>query len=197
MPMASALTAKLENDTLVSLALSVAAVAASGPHAFCKEAAKHIKLIAGQGVDGDAHEGAFVQHLYDKARDPDRPNLRQVHLLEMELLQDLKMQGFDIEPGQLGENVTTRGLRLVDLGAGSIARLGPSAIIKITGLREPYAKIDRLHQGLRRAVTARDRGFSFMKRAVMAVVVANGIVRAGDAIRIIDAKRPKTALQLI
>ena len=177
---------------------SVATVAASGRHVFCKEArAKHVTLIAGIGVEGDAHAGASVQHLYDKARDPDRPNLRQVHLVESELLQDLNSQGFNIEPGQLGENVTTRGLSLVDLGAGTIVQLGPRAVIKITGLREPCVKIDRLRQGLRRAVTARDRGFSFMKRAVMAVVVADGVVHAGDTISIIDAKRPKTALQLV
>jgi hypothetical protein len=85
---------------------SVATVAASGRHVFCKEArAKHVTLIAGIGVEGDAHAGASVQHLYDKARDPDRPNLRQVHLVESELLQELNSQGFNIESGQLGENV--------------------------------------------------------------------------------------------
>ena len=182
---------------MILQAPSVAAVAASGRHAFCKEAGKHITLIAGLGVEGDAHAGASVQHLYDKVRDPDRPNLRQVHLVESELLQDLNGQGFNIDPGQLGENVTTRGIRLVDLGAGAMVRLGPRAVIKITGLREPCVKIDRLRQGLRQAVTARDRGFSFMKRAIMAVVVADGVVHAGDTISVIEAQRPKNALQLV
>jgi MOSC domain-containing protein YiiM len=125
-----------------------------------------------------------VQHLYDKAKDPARPNLRQVHLIEEELIEHLQTFGFDIKAGELGENVTTRNLNLVELIAGTRMKLGKNAVLEITGLRAPCIKIERFKKGLRRAVTANHGGYVYMKSAVMAVVIEGGTVRVGDGIEV-------------
>ena len=122
---------------------SVVAVSAAKKHGFSKAPTNNITLLAGLGVAGDAHCGANVQHLYDKARNPARPNLRQVHLIEQELLDQLKEDGYAVGPGQFGENVTTRHLNLLELEVGTVLRLGENAQVRITGLREPCVKISR------------------------------------------------------
>jgi MOSC domain-containing protein YiiM len=167
----------------------VAAVAASGRHGFRKEVCPTITLVQGFGVEGDAHGGATVQHLYDKAKEPYRPNLRQVHLVEEELILELNALGFCVAAGDLGENITTRYVRLAELDTGAVLELGSRARIQITGLRSPCVKIERLETGLRRAVTRTSTGPAAVKRAVMAVVVASGTVSAGDAIRIVEQMR--------
>jgi MOSC domain-containing protein YiiM len=167
----------------------VAAVAASSRHGFRKEVCRGITLVKGFGVEGDAHGGATVQHLYDKRRDPFRPNLRQVHLMEEELILELNALGFSVAAGELGENITTRHVRLASLDAGTVLEVGSRARIQITGLRSPCVKIERLEPGLRRAVTDTSNGPAAVKRAVMAVVVASGMVSAGDVIRIVERKR--------
>jgi MOSC domain-containing protein YiiM len=167
----------------------VAAVAASGRHGFRKEVCPAITLVQGVGVDGDAHAGATVQHLYDKAKEPFRPNLRQVHLVEEELILELNALRFWVAAGDLGENITTRHIRLAELETGVVLELGSRARIQITGLRSPCVKIERLQPGLRRAVTRTSAGRAAVTRAVMAVVVASGTVAAGDAIRIVNQTR--------
>lgn len=162
----------------------VAAVAAAKEHGFVKAAVNSINLIAGQGVQGDAHCGCQVQHLYDQAKDPGRPNLRQVHLIEEELIEYLQTLGFDIGSGELGENIRTRNVSLVDLDLGTRLNLGDDAVVEVTGLRTPCFKIDRFKRGLRRAVTAHRGGHSYVKAAAMAVVIESGAVGAGDPIAV-------------
>jgi MOSC domain-containing protein YiiM len=162
----------------------VAAVSASKKHDFTKESRENVVLLSGLGVVGDAHCGARVQHLYDMARHPTRPNLRQVHLLEHELLDELQRLAFDAKAGALGENITTRNLPLLELKAGSLLQVGTDAILRVTGLRTPCVKIGRLGKGQQAAVTMRGDKFAFMKGAVMAVVIAGGKVSPGNAIRV-------------
>ena len=162
----------------------VAAVAAAEKHTFSKEATSTITLMLGLGVQGDAHCGACVQHLYDKARDPARPNLRQVHLVEQELIKQVRTLGFNIGPGQFGENITTCHLSLTELEGGTVLQLGTDALIQITGLREPCVKIDHLQKGLRKAITANRNGQAYMQGAVMGVVIASGTISVGDVIRL-------------
>jgi MOSC domain-containing protein YiiM len=140
--------------------------------------------LEGRGVEGDAHCGANVQHLYDRTRDPARINLRQVHLVEQELLEELTKLDFNVSPGQLGENVITRHIDLLRLEAGTILKLGTRALVRITGLREPCVKLDRFRKGLRKILTARRDGYVFMRGAVMAVVVGSGDVCMGDPIHV-------------
>ena len=166
------------------MAASVVAVHRSSSHSFSKFAEDEgITLLAGLGVEGDAHAGRTVQHRSRVARDASAPNLRQVHLLHAELFDELIAAGFAVWPGELGENVTTRGVDLLGLPTGTRLRLGAQAVVELTGLRNPCAQIDRFQAGLTAAVLARDaQGELVRKAGVMAVVVRGGIVRAGDGI---------------
>lgn len=154
-------------------------------HHFSKTPALSIRLLAGLGVEGDGHMGAAVKHRFDRRRDPTMPNLRQVHLIAAELLDDLNGRGFAVAPGDLGENVTTAGLDLLALPEGTRLRLGGAAVIALTGLRAPCVLMDRFQQGLKAATSSRDAaGAVICKAGVMAVVVTDGEVAAGDAITV-------------
>ena len=161
----------------------VAAVAADARHRFSKQRRPSIRLIAGLGVAGDAHAGVTVQHRSRVAIDPTAPNLRQVHLLAAELLDDLAAQGFALAPADLGENVTTRGIDLLALPRGTLLRLGHAAVVEITGLRNPCAQIEAFRTDLLARVVRRSDDGGIVRRAgVMAIVHEGGPVRPGDAI---------------
>ena len=161
----------------------VLAVARSPRHGFSKTSALAIRLVAGLGVEGDAHAGETVKHRSRVARDPSQPNLRQVHLIHAELFEELAGQGFRVGPGDIGENVTTRGLDLLALSEGTYLRLGPDAVVEVTGLRNPCLQLDRFSPGLMQACLGRDaEGRPVRKAGVMAVVLASGEVAPGDRI---------------
>jgi MOSC domain-containing protein YiiM len=163
----------------------VHAVSRSGDHRFSKQAETEITLLAGLGVEGDAHLGVTVQHLSRVRVDPTQPNLRQVHLIHAELFDELADKGFAVSPAELGENVTTRGVDLLALPRGALLRLGQRAVVEVTGLRNPCAQIERHRPGLLAAVLGRTAEGELVRKAgVMAVVVAGGTVRPGDAIGI-------------
>jgi MOSC domain-containing protein YiiM len=163
----------------------VRAVHASRDHSFSKYAEEGITLVAGLGVQGDAHAGATVKHRSRVRRDPTQPNLRQVHLIHAELFDELLAKGFAVWPGELGENVTTEGVDLLALSAGTRLRLGADAVVELTGLRNPCAQIDRFQAGLTAAVLDRAADGSLVRKAgVMAIVLHGGPVRPGDAIAI-------------
>jgi MOSC domain-containing protein YiiM len=163
----------------------VTAVSRSAGHTLAKPNADRIRLLAGLGVEGDAHSGATVKHRSRVLRDPSQPNLRQVHLIHAELHDTLREQGFAVSAGQMGENVTTRGVDLLGLPTGARLRLGDTAIVEITGLRNPCAQLDRIHPGLMAATLERAQDGSLVRKAgIMAVVLAGGDVRPGDSIRI-------------
>lgn len=167
----------------------VLAVHARAVHAFSKDAQPRIELLPGAGVAGDAHCGETVRHRSRVARDPTQPNLRQVHLLHAELLEDLQDRGFDVRPGQLGENLTTSGLPLLALSQGTLLAIGPQAVVRVTGLRNPCAQIESFRPGLLAAVLDRAADGSLVRKAgIMGVVVAGGPVHPGDTIAI--AERP-------
>lgn len=162
---------------------TVTAVSAQREHTMSKPNRDCIRLRNGLGVDGDAHRGRTVQHLSRVARDPTQPNLRQVHLLHAELHDDLRERGFDLAAGQLGENVTTRGLDLLALPVGTLLRLGPTAVVEVTGLRNPCRQLEGISPGLMAAVLRQDPDGRVVRLAgVMAVVRAGGKVRPGDLI---------------
>ena len=163
----------------------VVAVAACAAHDFSKSRRDGVRLVAGLGVDGDAHAGTTVKHRSRVRRDPTQPNLRQVHLMHAELLDELAAAGFRVEPGDMGENVTTRGLDLLGLPEGSRLRLGASAVVELTGLRNPCYQLDNFLPGLMAATLGRDADGNLVRKAgVMAVVLAGGEVRPGDAISV-------------
>lgn len=163
--------------------VSIVAVARDGEHRFSKGPVDRIVLLKGLGVEGDAHAGRTVQHRSRVRADPTAPNLRQVHLLAAELLAELALQGFDVAPGRLGENVTTVGVDLLGLPRGTLLHLGPAAVVEVTGLRNPCAQIDALQPGLLRLVLSRGPDGELVRRAgVMGVVVRSGAVAPGDAL---------------
>jgi len=163
----------------------IAAVARRGPRAFGKEVCAEIRLVAGFGVEGDVHAGATVRHRSRMARTPDLPNLRQVHLIHAELHEALAGVGFTVGPGEMGENVTTRGVPLLDLPSGTRLRLGGEAVVELTGLRNPCPQLDGFQRGLRAAVLDRDAAGNLVRKAgVMAVVVTGGTLRAGDPVAV-------------
>jgi hypothetical protein len=163
----------------------VLAVHLAAEHVFSKEPVEVVTLRTGLGVLGDAHSGATVQHLSRMRRTPEAPNLRQVHLVGVELLDELTHRGFNVRPGSIGENVTTRGIDLLDLPTGARLDLGADAAIELTGLRNPCVQLDRYQDGLMRAVLDRDPAGELIRRAgVMAVVLRDGVVRSGDAIAV-------------
>lgn len=164
---------------------TIVALASDSTHRFSKRPRESIRLIAGLGVEGDAHAGVTVQHLSRIAKDPTVPNLRQVHLIHAELFDELAARGFTVAPGQLGENVTTRGIDLLGLSRGTRLRLGSDALIEITGLRNPCLQINGIASGLMEAVLDRAADGSLVRKCgVMAVVVAGGDVRVGDRIEL-------------
>src|SRR5687767_1730492 len=126
----------------------VEAVHRSASHTLKKSGQLCIRLLAGLGVEGDAHSGATVKHRSRVARDPSQPNLRQVHLIHSELHDELKIAGFAVSAGQMGENVTTCGIDLLALPTGTRLQLGESAVVQVTGLRNPCAQLDRIEPGL-------------------------------------------------
>lgn len=163
----------------------VVAVSRSSAHTFSKETEESIRLVAGLGVEGDAHSGVTVQHRSRVARDPTQPNLRQVHLIHAELHAELRASGFDVAAGRMGENVTTRGIDLLGLPIGARLLLGEAAVVEVTGLRNPCAQLDRFRQGLMAAVLGRDEQGGLVRRSgVMAIVLTGGTVQAGDPIRV-------------
>ncbi len=167
-------------------------------HGFSKLPRLSILLVAGLGVDGDAHMGAKVKHRYDMARDPTKPNLRQVHLIQAELFEELAEAGFSVAPGDLGENITTRGINLLALSPGTLLALGSDAVVEITGLREPCVLIDRFQNGLMKACLGRDADGSLIRKTgVMAVVRSSGEVGVGDSIRVMLPEKPHRRLECI
>ena len=164
---------------------TVVAVALDGEHRFSKQPQREVRLVEGLGVEGDAHAGATVQHRSRVRRDPTQPNLRQVHLVAAELLDELRGGGFALQPGEIGENVTTRGVDLLGLPTGALLRLGATAVVEVTGLRNPCRQLDDHAAGLTAAVLDVDEHGELVRRAgVMGVVRSDGVVRAGDPVSV-------------
>jgi len=177
---------------------TVVAVSCSARHTFSKLTQLSIRLLAGLGVEGDAHMGETVKHRSRAARDPTQPNLRQVHLMHAELHEELHAAGFSVSPGQMGENVTTRGVDLLALPTGTRLHLGDTAVVEVTGLRNPCVQIDRFQCGLLAAVLGRDEhGNVIGKAGVMGIVLNGGEVRPGDPIQVELPLNPHRPLEQV
>ncbi|MEM7346687.1 MAG: MOSC domain-containing protein [Chloroflexota bacterium] len=174
----------------------VTAVSSSASHSFSKSNAASIQLLAGLGVEGDAHAGKTVKHRSRVARDPTQPNLRQIHLVHAELHDELREAGFDILAGDMGENVTTRGVDLLGLPTGSRLQLGDEAIIEVTGLRNPCHQLDSFQAGLMAATLDKDEDGNLIRKAgVMGVILTGGEVKPGDAIQVTLPEQPHEGLK--
>lgn len=163
---------------------TVTAVSSNGSYSFTKPNRESITLLAGLGVEGDVHAGATVKHRFRMRKDPSQVNLRQVHLIHEELFDELREAGFAVAAGELGENVSTRGVDLLGLPTGALLRLGDEAVVEVTGLRNPCAQIDDFQKGLLKQVVGRGEGGAVHKSGVMSVVRVGGVVRPGDSIEV-------------
>ncbi|GAC1312861.1 MAG: MOSC domain-containing protein [Acidimicrobiales bacterium] len=176
----------------------VTSVSQDGAHRFSKPTRPSILLRAGFGVEGDAHAGALVRHRSRRAKHPDEPNLRQVHLVASELHDELRRRGFTVGPGEMGENVTTAGIDLLAVPQGTRLTLGSTAVVEITGLRNPCAQLDRFQSGLMEAVLERTPDGEIVRKAgVMAIVVESGEVRLGDPISMLLPPGPQVPLRCV
>jgi MOSC domain-containing protein YiiM len=177
---------------------SVVAVSKDGQHRFSKQPCEQITLLQGIGVEGDAHAGIAVQHLHHVAQDPTQPNLRQVHLLPREFFDEAREEGYELAPGDLGENVLTQGLDLVGLSRDTLLHIGFEAVVRITGLRNPCAQIDRFRKGLLKvALGCTQDGQVVRKAGIMGVVTTGGIIRPGDTIEVELPVPPHHALERV
>lgn len=174
----------------------VVAVARNNEHRFSKTGVDEIRVVAGLGVEDDAHQGITVKHRSRVTKDPTQPNLRQVHLIHAELLDELRGKGFTVGPADLGENVTTRGIDLLGLPRGTLLLIGENVVLEITGLRNPCIQIERFQPGLLAAVLDRSPDGRLIRKAgVMAVVRVGGQIRVGDAVNNHAPQGPHLSLE--
>ena len=164
---------------------SVIAVSLRIGHHFSKTPSLSIRLLKGFGVAGDAHMGETVKHRSRVRKDPTQPNLRQVHLMHAELFDELRLKGFVVQPADLGENITTSGVDLLALPTGTRLHVGLSAVVEITGLRNPCIQIDNFQQGLMAATLDKNADGNLVRKpGIMSIVIAEGDVQPGDAVRV-------------
>ncbi|MFF3486261.1 MOSC domain-containing protein [Streptomyces sp. NPDC002701] len=177
---------------------TVAAVSSNEAYAFTKPNRESITLLAGLGVEGDVHAGVTVRHRFRMRKDPSQPNLRQVHLIHAELFDEVRGAGFEVAAGELGENVTTRGIDLLGLPTGTLLHLGDEAVVEVTGLRNPCAQIDTFRKGLMKQVVGPGADRRARVRAgIMSVVVTGGVVRPGDPVEAELPDGPHLPLEIV
>ncbi|MBD2842909.1 MOSC domain-containing protein [Erythrobacter rubeus] len=176
----------------------VIAVARDADHRFSKLVVQQIHIIAGLGVEGDAHNGVKVKHRSRVKADPTQPNLRQVHLIHSELFSELKEKGFDVRPADLGENITTEGIDLLALPRDTILEIGSNVRLRVTGLRNPCAQIESFQKGLLAAVLDKGpNGELIRKSGIMTTVIEGGPIEAGDTIMAILPDPPFHPLERV
>lgn len=173
----------------------VVSVNRSTGHHFSKEAVDDIVLIEGEGVEGDAHKGRTVKHRSRVKKDPSQPNLRQVHLIHVELIEELQRAGFRVGPASMGENITTSGIDVLSLPTGTVLSIGSDAKLEVTGLRNPCPQLDNYQEGLMAALLGRDEQGNLVRKAgIMSVVLSGGVVRPGDRISVQYPTQPHCPL---
>ena len=176
----------------------VSAVSMSETHSFSKPVQNQLILIEGLGVEGDAHLGKTVKHRSRVAIDPSQPNLRQVHLIHAELHDELKAKGFHVGPGVMGENITTKGIDLLGLSRGTQLAIGRTAVVEVTGLRNPCKQLDHYQNGLLKAVLEQmPSGELIRKAGIMGIVLKGGVIRAGDSIDVTIPSGPHVKLERV
>jgi len=164
---------------------TVVSVNSSPTGGIGKDPQREIRVIAGHGVEGDFHAGPNVRHRSRMARDPNEPNRRQVHIVHAELFDEMATLGIAVTPGQMGENITTRGLPVLELTVGARMHIGASAVIEITGLRNPCAQLNAIDDRLLAQVARKlEDGNILRKAGIMGIVIADGIIRPGDDVRV-------------
>ena len=170
----------------------------SSSYTFHKYNQPSITLIEGLGIEGDIHAGKTVKHRSRVRKDPNQPNLRQVHLIHSELHEELAIKGFSVTAGQMGENVTTVGIPLLNLPKDTILHLGNDAQVQVTGLRNPCVQLDNFQKGLLKAVLDKDESGNLIRKSgIMGIVLKGGVVHQGDTIRVELPSLPHLKLEKV
>jgi hypothetical protein len=176
---------------------TIKALSRSATHTMSKQNVDSLNILKGLGVENDAHQGITVKHRSRVARDPSQANLRQVHLLHAELFAEVAKKGFTVTAGQMGENITTTGIDLLNLPKGTILRIG-AVELEVTGLRNPCMQIDGLQNGLLKAVLDTDPdGHLIRKAGIMTIVREGGEIQVGDTIQTILPLEPHLPLEVV
>ncbi len=187
-----------EQSSKEEILSSVISLSKSQGHNFSKSVYSSITLVKGEGVDGDAHRGMTVKHRSRVKVDPTQPNLRQVHLIHYELIQELQDKGFNVQAATMGENITTKNIDLLSLPKGTKLKIGKDVILEITGLRNPCKQLDNFQKGLTSAVLDKDdKGNVIRKAGIMAIVLMSGKISIGDSIIIDLPPRPHQILERV
>lgn len=176
----------------------VLSVNKSDAHTFSKYPADNITLLEGLGVQGDAHMGKTVKHRSRVKKDPTQPNLRQVHLIHKELFEELSQKGYQIQPGNMGENITTQNLDLLNLPKNTILKIGDNAQVQITGLRNPCKQLNDFQSGLMNELVFKDEtGKIIRKSGIMGIVLTSGVIKPGDSIEVEYPPLPHEELERV
>jgi MOSC domain-containing protein YiiM len=176
----------------------VHAVSLSDRHSIRKFNRSYIDIIAGFGVQGDAHAGKKVKHRYIAKKDPDRPNYRQVHLISLEIYRELQQKGFNIHPGEMGENITCSGIDIMNLPTHTILKIGDEVALQVTGMREPCSLLNQIQGGLMKATLVKSgQGELIRKAGIMTVALSGGIVTPDDPIKVIFPEKPYVKMTTI
>jgi MOSC domain-containing protein YiiM len=176
----------------------VLSVNKSPAHTIIKKPCSMAQVIKNFGIENDAHAGKTVKHRYDAAKTPNKPNLRQVHLIQFELYQELNEKGFMVSPGELGENITTKNIDLFNLPKGTLLQIGDDCLLQITGLRAPCGQLNKVHKGLKQAVmVTNNNGEDVLNKGIFAIVLKNGTITQNDAISVEVPKKPFIALHKV
>jgi MOSC domain-containing protein YiiM len=177
---------------------SIIALSKSELHTFSKINCDKLLLLEGLGIDGDAHMGKTVKHRSRVKQDPNQPNLRQVHLIHSELFDEVAAKGYHVLPGQIGENITTRGIDLLSLPKGTILKIGSESLVEITGLRNPCSQLNTIKEGLMNAVLGKDDdGNLILKAGIMGIVIKGGEIHVNDSIEILLPQQPFVKLERV
>lgn len=176
--------------------MKVEAVSKSPTHTLIKKNENQITLLKGLGVEGDAHQGFTVKHRSRVIKDPTTPNIRQVHLMPVELFEELAQKGINVNSGEMGENITTSGIDLINLPLHTILKIGPETKIQITGLRNPCSQLNKINDQLLKAVLQKDEDGTIIRKAgIMSVVLKGGKINVGDTIEIEFPEKPHKNLE--
>ncbi len=181
-----------------SISGSVIAVCSRDAHLFSKENREEIELIKNFGINGDAHAGMYVKHRSRVKKNPKQLNLRQVHLIPIELLNEMKQHRYDLHPGDLGENITTSGIDLINLPLNSQINIGEEVVLEVKGLRDPCKQIEAFKEGLLKKMITKDAdGNLIRKTGIMTIVLGGGIVKPNDKIEVVLPKKPYHKLEVV
>jgi len=112
------------------------------------------------GLAGDAHADCCTH--------------RQVSLLDINSINKMRSLGFNVNPGDFAENLTTEGIELISLPVGTRINIGKEVVLEITQIGK------ECHAGC--AIFKQVGKCIMPKEGIFAKVIFGGTVSIGDQI---------------